>query len=156
MLGKLLQDIRSRSGTLFFERRTDAKSLKAALNGKGLLLGLLADQHAGRGGLWLPFFGTLCSTSAAPAILALRYDCPLQTAICYRTGLGRWRFEVGDEIPLYHLGQARTTEDITMDINRAFEIAIRRDPANWFWVHNRWKPMKSVKNDLPPSQEHPI
>ena len=20
-----------------------------------------------------------------------------------------------------------------------FEAAIRRDPANWFWVHNRWK-----------------
>ena len=26
-----------------------------------------------------------------------------------------------------------------LDVNRAFEAAIRRDPANWFWVHNRWK-----------------
>jgi KDO2-lipid IV(A) lauroyltransferase len=25
------------------------------------------------------------------------------------------------------------------DVNRAFEIAVRRDPANWFWVHKRWK-----------------
>jgi len=25
-------------------------------------------------------------------------------------------------------------------VNRAYETAIRRDPANWFWVHNRWKP----------------
>jgi len=25
------------------------------------------------------------------------------------------------------------------EVNRAFEQAVRRDPANWFWVHNRWK-----------------
>ena len=25
------------------------------------------------------------------------------------------------------------------DVNRVFEAAVRRDPANWFWVHNRWK-----------------
>ena len=25
------------------------------------------------------------------------------------------------------------------DVNRAFETAVRRDPANWFWVHRRWK-----------------
>ena len=30
-------------------------------------------------------------------------------------------------------------EDIMRDVNRAFEAAVRRDPANWFWVHNRWK-----------------
>jgi KDO2-lipid IV(A) lauroyltransferase len=29
-----------------------------------------------------------------------------------------------------------------LDVNRAFEAAVRRDPANWFWVHNRWKPAK--------------
>jgi lauroyl/myristoyl acyltransferase len=23
---------------------------------------------------------------------------------------------------------------------RAHEAAVLRDPANWFWVHNRWKP----------------
>jgi KDO2-lipid IV(A) lauroyltransferase len=27
-------------------------------------------------------------------------------------------------------------------VNQAFETAVRRDPANWFWVHNRWKPGK--------------
>jgi hypothetical protein len=29
-----------------------------------------------------------------------------------------------------------------LEINRAFEVAIRHDPANWFWVHKRWKPGK--------------
>ena len=26
------------------------------------------------------------------------------------------------------------------DVIRALETAVRRDPANWFWVHSRWKP----------------
>jgi Kdo2-lipid IVA lauroyltransferase/acyltransferase len=25
------------------------------------------------------------------------------------------------------------------DVNAALERAVRRDPANWFWVHRRWK-----------------
>jgi KDO2-lipid IV(A) lauroyltransferase len=100
---------------------------------------LLVDQHAGVGGVVVPFFGKECSTSAAAAVFALRYDCPLHTGICYRTGLARWRIEGGDEIPTRINGQARSIKDITRDINRAFEAAVRRDPANWFWVHNRWK-----------------
>lgn len=139
-LNRLLLTLRERSGCMFFERRTDAAALKAAMQEPNLILGLLADQHAGNGGLRIPFFGEDCSTSAAPAIFALRYRCPLFTGICYRTDLAQWRLEVGDEIPTRENGEPRSTEAIMADVNRAFENAIRRDPANWFWVHNRWKP----------------
>jgi KDO2-lipid IV(A) lauroyltransferase len=68
------------------------------------------------------------------------------TGICYRVGLAQWRIEAGAEIPTHENGQARTTMSIMSDINRAFEVAVRRDPANWFWVHNRWKALgKPVK-----------
>jgi lauroyl/myristoyl acyltransferase len=139
-LNRLMQELRERSGCRFFERRSEAAALKAAMSDTGLLLGLLADQHAGDRGLPLPFFGRECSTSAAPAVFALRYDCPLHTSICYRIGLARWRIEVGDEIPTRENGQPRTVQAIMADVNAAFEAAVRRDPANWFWVHKRWKP----------------
>ncbi|MBI4657638.1 MAG: hypothetical protein HY735_02110 [Verrucomicrobia bacterium] len=138
-LNRLLQSLRERSGCLFFERRTEAGALRTALNQTGLLLGLLADQHAGDRGLRIHFLGHECSTSAAPALFALRYQCALHTAICYRIGLARWRVEVGDEIPTHELDKPRSIEAITRDMNRAFETAVLRDPANWFWVHNRWK-----------------
>lgn len=141
-LNHLLQQLRARSGARFYERRTDATALKAAMNGGQIALGLLADQHAGDGGLRLPFFGHDCSTSAAPAVFALRYGCPLYTSICYRIAPGHWRVEYGDEIPTHAQGRPRSLEDISRDVNGAFEAAIRRDPANWFWVHNRWKPGK--------------
>jgi KDO2-lipid IV(A) lauroyltransferase len=108
-----------------------------------LLLGLLADQHAGIGGLRLPFLGHECSASTAPAVFALRYRCPLFTAICCRVGLGQWRIEAGNQIPTRENGRPRSVEAITRDINSAFEVAIRGDPASWFWVHNRWKPVKT-------------
>jgi len=138
-LDRLLKSLRERSGCRFFERRSEGAALRACLSGTGLLLGLLADQSEGRGGLRLPFLGHDCMTSAAPAIFSLRYNCPLHTAICYRIGLARWEIEVGDEIPTRENGTPRSTEAIMRDVNRAFEIAVRRDPANWFWVHRRWK-----------------
>jgi lauroyl/myristoyl acyltransferase len=149
-LNRIMVSLRESEGCRFFERRTDAAALKAAMSDTGLLLGLLADQHAGRNGLRLPFLGHDCSTSAAPAIFALRYNCPLHTAICYRTGLAQWRIEVGDEIPTRENGIARSTEEIMRDVNRAFETAVRRDPANWFWVHKRWKIQRSeVESEEP-------
>jgi len=136
---RLLQQMREQSGCLFFERRTQGRELKAAMQHNNLVLGLLADQHAGESGFAIPFLGRECSTSPAPAVFALRYDCPLFTGICYRVGLAQWRIEAGDEIPTWEKGRPRTLEAIMCDVNRAFEAAVRRDPANWFWVHNRWK-----------------
>ena len=63
----------------------------------------------------------------------------LHTAFCFRTELGKWRVEFGGEIPTAEDGVPRPVADIMLDVNRAFEAAVRRDPANWFWVHNRWK-----------------
>src|SRR5207247_9987576 len=94
-------------------------------------------------GLRLPFFGHDCSTSAAPALFALRYRCTLRTAFCFRLGPARWRIEAGAEIPTHENGSARSTAAIMGDVNRAFEVAVRRDPANWFWVHRRWKPLQA-------------
>jgi lauroyl/myristoyl acyltransferase len=136
-LDRILLSLRERSNCRFFERRRDGAALKAAMNDTGLLLGLLADQSSK--GVRIPFLGHDCDTSTAPAIFALRYKCPLHTAICYRIGLGKWRVEVGDEIPTRENGRARPIAAIMLDVNRTFEAAVRRDPANWFWVHRRWK-----------------
>jgi KDO2-lipid IV(A) lauroyltransferase len=141
-LNRVMQQYRERSGCLFFERRTEGAALRAAMRSQLLLLGLLSDQHSGDHGVRLPFLGHECSTTKAPAVFALRFNLPLHTGICFRTAPGRWRLEVGDEIPTHENGEPRTVEAIMLDVNRAFEVAVRRDPANWFWVHKRWKPQK--------------
>jgi lauroyl/myristoyl acyltransferase len=144
-LNRLMEELRSRSGCLFFERRTDGPLLRAAMNQPGIILGLMADQHGGDKGLRLPFLGHDCSTNPAPAVFALRYNCELYAAVCYRVGLAKWRLELGEQIPTHENGRPRLVADIIQDVLRAHETAVRRDPANWFWVHRRWKPP-------PPSQ----
>jgi len=137
---QMLLRLRRRSGCLFFERRTESAALRRALRTQRLAVGFLADQHDGRG-IRLPFLGQDAGTSIAPAVFALRYGCPLITAFCFRVSFARWRLEMGDEIPTRNPdGGKRPIADITLDVNRSFERAIRRDPANWFWVHRRWKP----------------
>jgi KDO2-lipid IV(A) lauroyltransferase len=139
---RLVAQLRASSGCLYFERRSEGSALRAAMRDKNLMLGLLADQHSGEHGVRIPFLGHDCNTSKAPAVFALRFNTPLHTAICYRTKLAHWRVEVGDEIPTHENGQPRSNLAIMLDVNRAFEAAVRRDPANWFWVHNRWKGSK--------------
>jgi len=139
-LNRLMQTLRERSGCLFFERRTEGAALREALRQPAIMLSLQIDQHGGPNGLRLPFLGHECSTNPAPAVFALRYDCELYAAVCFRVGLAKWRFELGERIPTHENGHARAVEDLMQDVLRAHEAAVRRDPANWFWVHKRWKP----------------
>jgi lauroyl/myristoyl acyltransferase len=147
-LNRVTQSLRELSGCKFFERRTGGRALRDRMSNIGSLLGLFADQHAGEKGLRLPFLGHECSTSNAAAIFALRYRCPLHTSICYRIGLGKWRIENGDEIPTMENGRRRDPAEIMRDVNHAFEIAVRRDPANWFWVHRRWKLSEELEMEM--------
>jgi KDO2-lipid IV(A) lauroyltransferase len=136
-LNRLLLSLRNTSGCHYFERRDDGPLLRAAMNEGGVILGLLADQSSP--GLYSPFLGHDCYTGLAPAVLALRYHADLYTGICYRTSLAQWRIELGEPIPTHADGQPRPSQDIMRDVNRDLEQAVRRDPANWFWVHRRWK-----------------
>ena len=138
-LTELLLDLRKASGVLYLDRRDEGPAIKKAMEQPGIVLGLVADQHAGVNGIRLPVFCREASVSPAPAVMAKRYNCRLFPTACFRTSLGRWKIELGDEIPIRENGKRRSTEDITLDILAAQEKYIRRDPANWFWVHNRWK-----------------
>jgi Kdo2-lipid IVA lauroyltransferase/acyltransferase len=152
-INRLLQRLRDRSGCLYFERRSDGAALRTALRTNNLVLGLLCDQHSGDHGVRLPFLGRDCNTTKAPAVFALRFDAPLHTAICYRIKLGYWRVEVGEVIPTRDKdGERRPLAAIMLEVNRAFEAAVRRDPANWFWVHKRWKASR-LKSAFPKAGE---
>jgi lauroyl/myristoyl acyltransferase len=152
-LERLLKSWRAQSGCQLFERRREGREFRSLMRTEGVLFGLTADQNAASGRLRLPFLGQDCWTSAAPALFALRFKRPLHVGICHRVGLGRWQIEVSNEIPTRVGDVARPAAEIMADVNRTFEQAIHRDPANWFWVHKRWKapPAKAqIAFELPP------
>jgi KDO2-lipid IV(A) lauroyltransferase len=139
-LDQYMRRLRSGTGITMLDRRDATDHLKHELSAGGVMLILFADQSDRKNGVELPFLGRPAFTNRAPAIMAARYDCSLFAPICYRLGPGSYRIEMGEPIATRDSdGRRRTCEAITRDINAAHEAAILRDPANWFWVHNRWK-----------------
>jgi lipopolysaccharide heptosyltransferase II len=135
---KLLDDLvnrdRRRLGVRTFDRKAGFQGALALLREPGIL-GVLVDQHAGNSGVWTPFFNRLCSTSPLSATLAIRTNAAVIPAAIYTTGFSRWRVVLSPEVPW----SAENPEQLTLDINKALEKQIRVSPADWFWVHNRWK-----------------
>src|SRR5262249_2430815 len=125
---------RERQGILAFDRRKGFNGAIALLR-EGAVLGALVDQHAGDGRLWTQFFGRLASTYPLAATRAARTGAEVIPLAVFTVGFARWRVAISDPIPY----QADNTEQLTTDINRALEAQITRSPADWFWVHNRWK-----------------
>ncbi|MBI1177667.1 hypothetical protein GC207_09535 [bacterium] len=138
-LNDILTGLRNHCRSRLFEEVEDAKALRSCLHEGNVVLGIMCDTNPGEQAPAIPFFGYPAATTAAPALCALRYRMPLHLAACYRTGPGRWRVEIGDEIPTRVEGRRRRLEDIMSDLNAQLETCIRRDPANWCWVQPRWE-----------------
>ncbi len=133
-LNKLIDRDRRRLGLHTFDRR------KGYLGGvdlvqQGGILAILIDQHAGDNSLWTPLFGRLASTSTLAGIIAQRTGAPLISVAIHTTGPARWRCEI--EPPVESTG--RSVEELTATLNRTLEKEIAASPADWFWLHDRWK-----------------
>lgn len=145
-LENALQRLRRMTGVEFVERRQGVAPLKRLFESQNAIVALFSDQHGGGHGLWIPLFGHPCSCSPAAAVMALRYRARLAMAYCFRIGLARWEIQCGPVIATQEAdGSDRSVEAITRDVMAAYETAIRRDPANWFWVHRRWKPPSAIQ-----------
>lgn len=107
---------------------------------EGGCLGVLVDQHAGDHGMWCPFFDRLASTTPIAAMMAHRAKGVLMPMSMYDNGPGRWRMVCGEPVDTHE--EKQTVEGLTVWMNRTVETVIRRQPENWFWVHNRWKTPK--------------
>lgn len=133
-LNRLLQARRQRSNAIFLEHGADEAKLGRAMLQQGLALALPADQPPARHGVEIHFFGRPFLANRTPLDVAQHYGCPLHVLTCARIKPGRWRFEISHEIPLTEYGEPRTAAAILQDVHDIFEGAIRRDPANWFWI----------------------
>ena len=127
------RDRRSR-GVATFDKKKGMQGASNLLK-EGGVVGVLTDQHAGSAGIWMPLFGKLASTSPLAASLAQRTGSLLAMVSVRTIGLARWEIRTSEPVPT----EGRGVEEITMDLNHLLESEIRHSPADWFWVHNRWK-----------------
>ncbi len=128
-----IRRMRERNGCRLFDRH-DGFSGPAQWLREGNNIGILLDQHAGDGGVWVPFFGRLASSTNLGALLSRRTGAAVITLSVITLGPARWKVVASGSAPL-----PTDVSAATAILTSALENVVRQSPVDWFWVHNRWK-----------------
>jgi phosphopantetheine--protein transferase-like protein len=136
-----------------FSKRDSLDALLACL-ARGDAVVLPFDQHAGPpDGIEVDFLGHAAWTFKSLAIIALSTGAPVLPASSWREPDGRHvlRFEP----PLAPIEHTSTTEAIRLNTrayNQALERLVVSHPAQWYWVHRRWKHVeRKARRRKPPA-----
>ena len=111
-----------RRGTIGFVRHLRA-------GGMGTLL-----YDVSAPGAHLPFLGRPARTSLSVAEIALKLGAVVIPYFGIRQADGI-SFQIEVEAPITH----DSPENMLLEMNARLEAQIARNPAQWFWIHRRWK-----------------
>lgn len=109
---------------------------------EGGMLGIVGDQNGGAKGVFVPFFGRLASTHKSIGVLAVSKNLPVICGAALRTdgGLGRFRIHPPEIImPEDWADQPDPAYYVTARFMHSLEMQIRTQPAQYLWIHRRWK-----------------
>ncbi len=125
--------------TLLMKKGVSGRAGEVLAAGRPLCF--IADQDAGRKGVFVNFFGRPASTYKSIGLLAMSYRVPIVVGVATRTRRGfHYRIDVERTIrPEEWEGQPDPLLWITQAYTAALEAAIRRHPEQYLWVHRRWK-----------------
>jgi KDO2-lipid IV(A) lauroyltransferase len=138
-LNAMLVSLRARHGIQTIDRDAGAKEALRCLR-RGEALGVLIDQDTRVKGVFVTFFNRPAYTPTGAVELALRTGAALVPMAIHRNGDGKHTIEVQEPLPLPSSGNAE--RDLTLHTQRCtgiLEAFIRRYPAQWVWMHERWK-----------------
>jgi KDO2-lipid IV(A) lauroyltransferase len=132
--------VRERTGQKIIAKKGAVTEISEALDAHGAV-GFIADQNAGSKGLFVDFFGRKASTYKSIALVAMQYEIPVIIGYARRTSRP-FHFEIGMQ-DIICLEDWKTQDDpvryITQRYTKAIEDTVRADPAQYLWVHRRWK-----------------
>jgi KDO2-lipid IV(A) lauroyltransferase len=126
--------------TIYFQPRTTCVNNTIASLRANEIVFIPLDQNFGTGGVFVDFFGRKAATATGPVVLAQRTKAALLPCFIVRQPDDSHRiiFE-----PRLELAESKDAEEtITINIQRLTNIIesyIRKYPAEWGWVHRRWK-----------------
>ncbi|MCC6159114.1 MAG: hypothetical protein IT350_13785 [Deltaproteobacteria bacterium] len=140
-IDNLLNDHRRKYGYIPIARGGgDAMKEIADVVARNGLLAILMDQDTRVRGVFAPFLGPLAHTPTGPAFLAYSLNIPVVTLFNHRGPDGGLVIEIGPPIDLPRTGDANAdVAEATRIFNDRISEHIRRFPAQWVWMHERWK-----------------
>lgn len=138
-LNRLLTQYRESKGCRVVTKGFALRELIRGLR-EGKVIGILADQDAGKNGVLSPLFGRLASTASGAMELSLKTGAPILPLFIVREKGPAYWMVVGEplEIPARGTREERVRAGIAAYL-RALERKIRERPEQWLWLHRRWK-----------------
>lgn len=138
---QIIDRIRTRFGNRTIDKNSATRRMLKILK-SGETLGILTDINTtAREGIFVDFFGIPAATSFIMAKLALRTGADvLPTFAVWDEKTGRVRLKIEPPVEFEKTGdEAEDIKNLTAATNRALENRIRDYPAQWLWIHKRWR-----------------
>ncbi len=129
-MNRMTKRRRQRSGTILFSNKEGLTQACPLLRSGGVL-GILADQYAGRTGCLSTFFGRPTSCSPLVELLHRRTGAAVFYIAMARDAPAHWQIKI-----------TAHPADLVIDTPRVMgylEKSLSQSPADGFWFHNRWK-----------------
>ncbi|MDD3987542.1 MAG: lysophospholipid acyltransferase family protein [Candidatus Omnitrophota bacterium] len=102
------------------------------------------DQNFGTAGVFVNFFGRKAATATGPVIFAQRTDAALIPCFILRQKDDRHKIVFEPALDLQEGGDSQETVLINIQkLTDIIETYIRKYPAEWGWIHRRWKSQPS-------------
>ena len=144
---KFILEYRELSG-MHITYKSDVREMFKLIK-EGWLIGLIMDQDPSlRDGIIVDFFNRKTNSVTGPATLARFQNAPIFP------GQIEHRPDGGHHITIYPPIYVEKTKDKKADIektvqelNNILEQHIRQHPEDWFWLHDRWKSVRSIGLD---------
>ncbi len=139
-LNRYLYGVRQRRGLKLIDKKGAAQLMPEIIRA-GSTLGFIADQDAGKKGIFVDFFGRKASTYKSIGLLAVTYNLPIAVGCCRRVD-NRFFFEFKPTrliFPPEWADKQDPVEWITAEYTKGIEDFVREDPTQYWWLHRRWK-----------------
>jgi KDO2-lipid IV(A) lauroyltransferase len=142
---------RTRFGNRMISKREAAAELLRAMR-RNETVAILIDQNVLESeAIFVPFFGRLAATTPSLALLQMKTGATVIPAFTFPMGEGRW--EVRIEAPITREefleipDRAERVRRATARYMEVIEAAVRKSPASWMWMHNRWRTRPPASED---------
>ncbi len=135
---KILRKIRIGYGVGLIKKGNEgAKQCLKILKMRGGHIGMLIDQKM-NDGIETRFFNETVKSPSAIAKFALKFECPIIPAVCFREKATNFRVSYHKPINPQELRKIGNEKEIMNYLNSYVEEWIRKYPEQWIWFHNRW------------------
>ncbi|MDD5477420.1 MAG: lysophospholipid acyltransferase family protein [Candidatus Omnitrophica bacterium] len=126
--------------TIYSQPRNECVNNTIAALRNNELVFIPIDQNFGTGGVFVNFFGEKAATATGPVIFAQRTKAALIPCFILRQPGDKHKIIFEAEL---ELKEGKGSQDtVLINIQRLTDIIesyIRRYPAEWGWIHRRWK-----------------